>query len=87
MATKKTEATNTTPEVVVGEPCPRCGQTVRTPKLTEDEQRDKRREYRNRPEVKERQREYNKQRNAELKELRELQRKLEAEAETQEAQS
>jgi hypothetical protein len=53
--------------------------------MTAEEQRDKRREYRNRPEIKARQREHNKKRNAELQELRELQRQLEAQE--QEAQS
>ncbi|MGC4193200.1 MAG: hypothetical protein QM589_18795 [Thermomicrobiales bacterium] len=66
-----------------GETCPCCGRKVATnakPKQSAEAVREHRREYNQRDEVKERRKAYNAKRNAELRELRALQRTLEAQA-------
>lgn len=91
MATKKTTTPEVKPEMPQpGDVCECCGRRVpknAKPPMSDDEKRERQREYNQRPEVKARQREYNKKRNAELQELRELQRTLEAQAQAQEPEA
>jgi uncharacterized Zn finger protein (UPF0148 family) len=92
MVTKKAQSTVSAEAAVTpqapqpGAICPCCGRKVPVnsrPAMTADEQAAKRKAYNQRPDIQAKRREYNKKRNAELKTLRELQRQLQAEAESE----
>jgi len=70
--TEETQPVETAATLTPGEPCPCCGRKVPAPKATSEEakakERERRKEYNAKPEVKERQAEYRKQRSARLRE-------------------
>lgn len=82
MASKTaTQATTELPTPKPGDVCPCCNRKVPVNSkaaMTPDEQKARRLEYNNRPEVIAKRKEYNAKRNAEIKELRELRAMLDA---------